>query len=190
MEEQKKMQKTKVIALIGKAGSGKDYLAKQIYSYYPHLHRKVSYTTRPPREGEKEGQDYFYITDEEFFNTLMFEKACFNGWWYGTGHKGLKEDKINIGIFNPAGVRQMLQHPEIEARVFEIVCDDKIRLIRQLERENQPNVKEIVRRFGTDEKDFSSLDFPHIKIDNSKEAYFALSQLYGQLKDWFSEGQK
>lgn len=183
------MQKTKVIALIGKAGSGKDYLAKQIYSYYPHLHKKVSYTTRPPREGEKEGIDYFFRTENDFLNTPMFEKANFNGWWYGTGMQGLNKDKINIGIFNPAGVRQMLQHPEIEARVFEIVCDDKIRLMRQLERENQPNVKEIIRRFGTDEKDFSSLDFPHIKIDNSKEAYFALSQLYDQLKDWFSEGQ-
>lgn len=182
------MQKYKVLAIIGKAGSGKDHLTRlfleQLGLPCEKFHKKISCTTRPPRGGEKHGVDYFYLTDDEFHDTLMIEKANFNGWWYGTSFNGLDKDKINIGIFNPAGVCQMFDNPAIELRVIEITCSDKVRLIRQLEREENPHINEIFRRYYADEEDFANLEFPHIKVDNSNAAIYALQEMYNQVQDW------
>ena len=66
------MNKYKIIALFGPAGSGKDYIQKKVMETgwgKEHLHEIISCTTRPPRENEKDGIDYHFLaTSEEFFN--------------------------------------------------------------------------------------------------------------------------
>ena len=52
----------KIIALIGEAGTGKDSLMQAILGLQPDLHEIVSCTTRPKREGEAHGVNYFYYT--------------------------------------------------------------------------------------------------------------------------------
>ena len=86
----------------------------------------------------------------------MLEYTYFNGWYYGTGLESVDEYKINIGVFNPRGIQKLsARREEIDLKVFLIDASDKTRLLRQLNRENNPNVKEIIRRFNTDEEDFS-----------------------------------
>ena len=41
---------------------------------------------------------------------------------------------------------------------YYIVCSDKTRMIRQLDREEEPNVHEIARRFLTDDEDFVEVE--------------------------------
>ena len=65
-----------VVALVGKAGAGKDTVAKELATANPHWHMIVSCTTRPKREGEKEGVNYYYLTDEEFQNHLYQRNIC------------------------------------------------------------------------------------------------------------------
>ena len=48
------------------SGTGKTSLYKEVRRFLPDLHYSVSYTTRPPREGEKNGEDYHFISNEEF----------------------------------------------------------------------------------------------------------------------------
>ena len=57
------MRNHKRIILVGKAASGKDHLRKRFESR--GFKYAVSYTTRPPREGEIDGKDYIFLTDEE-----------------------------------------------------------------------------------------------------------------------------
>lgn len=153
-----------VIALFGKAGSGKDYLIKNLKNKtIERANYKVSCTTRPKREGEKEGIDYFFLTEEEFLEKKkkgeFVETQEFNGWYYGTRVVDLQESPmVNIGIFNIYGIYQMIQ-AGINVIPIYIRASDKIRMIRQLEREENPNVSEIVRRFNTDEEDFSDIPF-------------------------------
>ena len=156
----------KIIALMGKAGTGKDTIAKKLQGRIPKANFIVSYTTRPKREGEVDGITYHYITEKEFLSADFFDKENFNNWYYGTGYQCLKEDCVNIGIFNPNGIRTLLRQPNIDVSVYEILVSDKERLLRQLNRENNPNVKEIVRRFQTDEKDFEDLEFDRITLQN------------------------
>lgn len=152
----------KIIALMGKAGSGKDTLLQSIMARYPNLfHEIVSCTTRPPREGEQDGINYHFLTIEEFMNQVdsgeMLEASMFNGWYYGTALSNLSEDKVNIGVFNPHGVTDLTYAPNIELDTYYVRVPDKERLLRQLNREENPDVQEIVRRFSADEYDFEDL---------------------------------
>lgn len=155
------MPKIKIIAICGKAGAGKDTLLREINARYK-VHPVISCTTRPRRENEQEGKDYFFFTKEQFAQKLIqdqiLEATEFNGWFYGTPKDGIDESAWNIGVFNPEGIEFLMSNPEIDAYVFYIDVSDKERLLRQLNREQNPDVKEIIRRFGTDEKDFQEID--------------------------------
>ena len=96
----------------------------------------------------------------------MLEATVFNNWYYGTSIDALDANKINIGVFNPEGIRSIMKNPNVDVEVYKIVCSDKERLIRQLNREVDPNVEEIIRRFTTDKIDFSSLPFSYTEIEN------------------------
>lgn len=159
------MSKIPVIALIGKAGAGKDTVMQSVLNKDPALNEIISYTTRPPREGEVDGKDYHFVDIEKFtdmvLNDQMLEACSFNNWFYGTGLKSLDPTKVNIGVFNPAGIESLQMHNNIELYVFLIEAKDKVRLIRQLQREEDPDIDEIMRRFKTDNEDFFDLQFHH-----------------------------
>lgn len=166
--------KIKVIAFFGKSASGKDTIQKWIVSQYPDITSGiVSCTTRPKRDYEVNGKDYFFLNDLEFgekvLNGSMLEAASFNGWFYGTPIEGLQEDKINIGVFNPAGIDALLTDSRLVVLPVYVYASDKTRLLRSLNRENEPNCSEICRRFFADEKDFSDWDFSALMINNEKD---------------------
>ena len=167
-----KKMKIKVVALFGKAGSGKDTILKEVVAN-GGFHEIVSCTTRPMREGEQDGVDYHFITNEKFtdlvLNNRMLEATVFRDWCYGTSLDELKYDQINIGVWNPEGLELLIEHPTIDVLPIYIVADDKIRLLRQLMRETNPDCAEIVRRYGTDEQDFKWINnrFPeHVEVQN------------------------
>ena len=62
----------KIYYMMGKSSSGKDTLYKEVLKALPKLKTLVLYTTRPIREGEQEGIEYHFVTDEEL---ERFEKA-------------------------------------------------------------------------------------------------------------------
>ena len=79
----------KIVALMGEAGSGKDTILHSIMEKYPsYFNEIISCTTRPPREGEKEGVNYYFLSIDEFtkkvLNGDMLEATEFNDWHYGT----------------------------------------------------------------------------------------------------------
>lgn len=164
----------KVIALMGKAGSGKDTILTAITHRYSNEYNEiVSCTTRPPREREIDGVNYHFLTLDEFHRKEMdgdmLETTEFNNWYYGTALSSLLMDKVNIGVFNPAGVRSLLKNKTIDLTVYYIWASDKERLIRQLSREQEPDVHEIMRRFTADENDFFDLsDIPYQLIANQE----------------------
>lgn len=159
-------EKYTIVALYGKAGAGKDtilnYLKDNLGEGY-NAHFIVSHTTRPPREGEVEGEAY-YFTDIPSFTAMvlngeMLEAQEFNNWFYGTSINALNKNKINIGVFNIAGIDALLEDPRVKVIPVKIEASDKTRLLRQLNREEHPDIHEIIRRFSTDEKDFAECDF-------------------------------
>lgn len=165
----------RVIALIGEAGSGKSTLARAMIQQHPQLFNLiVSCTTRPSRVEEKDGVDYYFLTDEEFAEKVengdMLEYTEFNNWKYGTAKSCLSDDKINIGVFNPAGVRALMRKGDIDLAVYYLRVPGTERIFRQLKRESKPNIEEIVRRYYADEEDFKNIsDIDFIPLLNSTE---------------------
>lgn len=155
------MKKYNVIAIIGKSGSGKDTILKEVIGNNSDFHRIVTCTSRPPRENEIQGKDYYFFSyddfEKEINNNNMIEFSQFNNWYYGTNLISLSKNKVNIGVFNPSGLRMLWKNPDIRLAIYLIDADDKIRLMRSLEREEKPNVKEIIRRFEADEIDFKNV---------------------------------
>ena len=158
------MNKYKIIALFGESGAGKDTIQNWLVSNFPEeTHKIVSCTTRPPRDYEENGKDYFFIDTEYFAQKVldgsMLEATTFNGWGYGTPIECLEEDKINIGVFNIQGIDCLLQDPRLEVNIIYVRLSDKERLIRILKRELNPNCEEVCRRYLADKKDFDDIPF-------------------------------
>lgn len=156
-------EKIKVVALFGPAGAGKDYLYKKILAENDNLNGIVSYTTRPKREGEQDGVEYHFVDDKEFHRQVqagaMLEWTDFRQWYYGTSLDAIKKDKINIGVFNITGIRTMLNNKKVEVQPILVSTSAKTRLMRQLQREENPDIDEIIRRYKTDNKDFLDIPF-------------------------------
>lgn len=160
----------KVIALIGPSGSGKDTLLTTALEKIPSLSRVVSYTTRPMREGEKEGEDYYFIDYDNFSEKLLngdfIEANTFNGWGYATGYESFDKNKINIIALDPGRCELLMDNDAFLVYPYLVKCRDKTRLLRQLKREEEPNVEEIVRRYQTDKADFNFIPFPYFSLPN------------------------
>ena len=169
--------KKKIVAICGKSGAGKDLFARKLVEKYPEVfHKIITCTTRPIREGEVDGKNYYYLSKEEFLDKLLkndlLEAVEFNGWFYGTPYSSLS-DGISLGVFNPEGVEIILDDPRLDVIIFYISASDKTRMIRCLNRESNPDVKEIIRRYSTDERDFDDIvQKPIIIITNEKENEF------------------
>ncbi len=70
------------------SGAGKTTLCRALRDHFPDIRYSVSYTTRPPRKGEQDGVDYFFVSTEEFMNRLdngrWAEWARVHDNYYGT----------------------------------------------------------------------------------------------------------
>ena len=169
----------KIYALIGKSASGKDTIVKELLKHKGDIfHGVVSSTTRPRRDYEINGVDYNFITEEEIVKLCneekMLELSVFNDWFYGTCVDSLVDDKINLGVFNIQGIHSLMEREDVDLRIFYVQATDKQRLIRQLTRENCPNIDEIFRRYKTDNSDFSeyNIDFLFTAIENNDNEDF------------------
>jgi guanylate kinase len=81
-----------LVVISGPSGSGKTTVLRQVFARCPWLESSVSATTRPPRPGEVDGEDYYFLTAEDFAERRARGEflECFEvfgrGHWYGTLH--------------------------------------------------------------------------------------------------------
>jgi guanylate kinase len=74
--------------LSGPSGVGKGTVAARLKRRCPRIWQSVSVTTRPPRPGEINGREYFFVSEDQFRQMVtdgeLLECAEFAGNWYGT----------------------------------------------------------------------------------------------------------
>lgn len=95
-----------ILILSGPSGCGKSTLLKYIYQNISNYYFSISTTTRSPREGEKDGVDYFFVSKEEFEKDIeagnFLEYAKVHDNYYGTSLKPIKDalSKGKLVIFD------------------------------------------------------------------------------------------
>ncbi|PCI28090.1 MAG: guanylate kinase [SAR324 cluster bacterium] len=92
----------KLIVISAPSGTGKTSIFKSAQKIFPNLTLSVSYTTRNPREGEKQGVDYFFVSPEEFQQRIkdqdFLEWAEVYGNFYGSSKEFIKSSQKSGNI--------------------------------------------------------------------------------------------
>ena len=159
----------KIFYIMGKSAAGKDHIYSLLAENEElHLKKMILYTTRPIREGEENGREYFF-TGEETRNRFreegrLIEERSYNTihgiWTYYTADDGQvnleKYDYIGIGTLE-SFVKLKEYYGEDMVIPIYIEVEDGERLSRALFRERQqssPKYSEMCRRFLADAEDF------------------------------------
>lgn len=116
----------RLLVLSGPGGVGKSTVASNLRSASDKFWVSISATTRHPRNSEKDGEDYFFLTEEEFDRRIseddFLEWAQFAGARYGTPRKGveqaLSEGKNVLLEIDIEGARQVRSHSKEAILVF------------------------------------------------------------------------
>lgn len=160
----------KLICLMGKSCAGKDTIYKRLLADGElGLKKIVPYTTRPVREGEREGVEYFF-TDEAGFQEWKARgkviedrgyHTCHGLWRYFTvDDEQIQDESLNYLMIGTLEAYERLQVYFGRSRLLPVLVEleDGIRLKRALERElsqEHPKYGEMCRRFLADSEDFS-----------------------------------
>lgn len=145
-----------MIVLVGESASGKSSIEKSLVDNYGYK-KIVSYTTRQPRQGEIDGIDYHYISENQFIKLqnegYFAEVGEYNGWHYGTAKNDCISDKV--AVVTPHGLRQLVKIPNLDIHAFYINVPRRDRLIKILQRGD--NIEEAYRRSLSDVGQFDGI---------------------------------
>ena len=163
---------SKIYYLMGKSSTGKDTIYKEMRKRMPQLKNVTIYTTRPRREGEKEGEEYFFTDETELEKFKkegrLIEERAYNT-VYGIWHYFTADD----GQFTLESYEKLKSYFGYEKVVpLYIDVEDGERLTRALAREKtqkEPKYAEMCRRFLADSKDFSEENLAHAGITERYE---------------------
>ena len=177
-----------MLIILGESGSGKTTLQQYICNK-TNMKRAVSCTTRPKRDGEEDGKDYYFINDTDYLNlldnNLLCEGANYRGWFYGLEKSELKDN--NILVATPSGLRRIKKYIKgnnLDINVISVYLKvDKLsRFIKILQRDGEKGLDEAYRRVTSDSGMFSEFeDEVDIVLDNL-EYRFSVETLFDKLK--------
>ena len=158
----------KLFYIMGKSASGKDTIyQKLLESPEFRFRRLIIYTTRPIRDGEKDGQEYYFVNEESFQSLKAAGKiiedrgyeSVYGLWRYFT------VDNMDLENYNYLGIGTLESYEQLRKYYGEnkvcpiyIEVEDGERLKRAIAREEkqeQPHYAEMCRRFLADTEDFS-----------------------------------
>jgi hypothetical protein len=85
--------------------------------------------------------------------------SIYRDWWYGIELDRLSKDKPNFVILDLLALDALSRNEDYDLTIFKITASPKTRLLRQLNREQKPDVDEIIRRFKADKDEYAEFNF-------------------------------
>jgi guanylate kinase len=125
-------KKISLVVISGASGSGKTSICKEL-TKNPEVKQSVSYTTREPREDEREGIDYYFVERSEFVELIkenkFIEYAEYCGHLYGTPIGPIREaaddNKIFLLSIDVKGAMQIMKKRPDALSIFIMAPDDE-----------------------------------------------------------------
>jgi len=153
----RKVRKGAMFIIEAPSGTGKGTVIKELLKNDANIKFSVSVTTRPPREGEVEGVDYYFVTDEQY-NEFMAQDAFYEyvDSQYGSRYGTLRSEVdsfINVGqdvIFDMdwAGARQMREKAGADVVTIYLLPPSIKELRQRLENRGTDSKEVIEKRMG------------------------------------------
>ncbi len=155
---------------MGKSASGKDTIYEHLLKEASlGLKQVVPYTTRPQREGERDGVEYYFRAVSDFEraqkNGKIIEYRCYQTvygpWYYYTEDDGQFDPKVSdylvIGTLESyLAMREYYGSDLVEPLYVDVEDGDRLmRAIHREQKQEKPKYEEMCRRFLADSKDFS-----------------------------------
>jgi guanylate kinase len=159
------------------SGSGKSTLVNELFKMVNDLDFSISYTTRPPRGSEKNGKEYFFVSQQEFESMIaadeFLEYANVFGNYYGTARRFLRESEkrghdllLDIDVQGAAQIKQKL--PDA-VRIF-ILPPDREKLEWRLRNRGEDPDPVIRRRLDTARREIENYSkYDYILVNNLLE---------------------
>ena len=170
----------KIFFILGKSSSGKDTIFQKIKENNElGLKTVVGYTTRPMRENEVDGEEYFFVDRdrlEELKNDdKVIESRDYNTvhgiWSYFTVDDGQidldQDDYLYIGTLESyEQVRNFYGEDKVVPLFIEVEQGERLRraVLREIE-QSEPKYEELCRRFLADEQDFREEEINRLGIE-------------------------
>lgn len=183
------MSKYKPTILVGKSGSGKDYLLK--YMVQKGFTPLVSHTTRPKRANEIDCLDYYFVgvteflANNDFIETRSYDTEL-NGekhtWYYGLSNRELdrNKDKNIVTIFDIPGANEFIKNTGIDCNIIYLDVSDEIRKNRAILRGSFCDI-EWGRRVLDDAKKFSDKELKSIIKHTVINEDITIDELYNKV---------
>lgn len=165
---------SKVFVITGPSGVGKGTLIRELRERVPQLELSVSATTRPPREGESDGDDYHFLSPGEFDRRArageFLEFATYGGNRYGTLRSEV-ERRIAAGTpvvleIEIQGARQVREAMPESVQVF-VAPPDPDALRARLEGRRTDSADAIAERLRTAQCELEAQhEFAHVVVND------------------------
>ena len=167
----------KLIVISAPSGTGKTTVVKKLLQQTTNLKASVSFTTRKMRENEKEGLDYFFVSEKTFTNMIQnddfLEHATVFGNFYGTEKKSVSEN-LNEGVnvileIDWQGALQIKSSMPSCVMIF-LIPPSKEVLLSRLKNRGTDSDQEIAYRFNQAVLDLEQSDkFDHVLVNDQLE---------------------
>ena len=159
-----------IFVISAPSGTGKTTLLKRLRERVKGLHFSSSYTTRSPREGEREGEDYHFISKEEFLRMVQegkfWEWAEVHGDLYGTplsNLDALKEADLILDL-DPQGAKRVKGMRRDAVLIF-ILPPSLKELERRLRQRGERSLRERLRNAQKELEQISFYDYIVVNDD-------------------------
>lgn len=168
----------KLFYIMGKSSSGKDSIYRELLENKElGLKKLMIYTTRPIRDGEQDGQEYYFVT-EEIFQKLKKTGKIIEDRGYNTVYglwRYFTADNMELEKYNYLGIGTLESYIQLrnyygKDKIYPVYIEveDGERLKRAIAREETqetPKYEEMCRRFLADTQDFSEENIQKAEIN-------------------------
>jgi len=174
-----------LVVVSGPSGVGKDSVVKRMKELNYPLHFVVTATTRPPRQGERHGVDYFFLSEEEFLDLMRKGELLEHALVYG-GYRGIPKEQVRRALASGQDVVMRLdvqgaatvRHLIPDAILIFLLAGSEDELLNRLRNRGTEATEDLQRRIVTMREEMKRIaEFDYAVVNRDGELDRAVEKI-------------